>query len=326
MVINPPEDWMTDGTEMFLVQGRSAGVNGHGSVKWSVSVRELAHGRSKVADLRPFTGRPALARALVPALREMSKEPLTRSSFKTGLLHLQSFWRFVDEVEAASKASGGAFHAPTSVFEIPGVVWALFKDWLDAQAISSQHFTYYHCKRAFDLAASLSDPIIAAQTGYPLPLNPFPNPQKVAARTGQAEDKFLEPNTIRAAAEVLLDHVRATTSRIQGARQRVTLVADGSLSPSNRFHNFAVERNWNLDAPSTPYDAFADFEPVKSGHGIGRLAGRAWWFVPNQDDLLPAFCLVMLRTGWNTSTTRDMNAEDWARDHPTRPAQLIQLV
>ncbi|WP_147457623.1 hypothetical protein [Paracoccus alkanivorans] len=314
---------MGEATDMFLVEGCSAGVNGHGSLKWAVSVKELACGRASGRGKRAFTGRPALTHSIMPALRDMCKNTLSRGSFKAILFHLREFWLFLDEMDAVVNAPGKCYSSPSTVFGIPGVVWALFKDWLDAQANNSQHYTYFHCKRTFDLGAVLSDPVIAVKTGYPLPLNPFPNPQKVAARTGLVDDNFLEPDTIRAAAEALYSHVHATTSRIGEARRRA---ASGVSGSGDTFYRFAADRGWDLDARSAPAGAFAEFAPLVHGSGVNHLVARAWWFVPRLNDLMPAFCLVMLRTGWNTSTTLDMNAGDWVRDHPTRPAQLVQLV
>lgn len=166
---------MTDSVDAYSIDGRSAGATGHGSMRWQLSIRELAEGPSGNTGTRPFKGRPELAREVSPALRQLTNAPLSRASFKTYLLHLQAFWKFLDEMEVVSSASGGKFVGPSTVLEIPGVIWGLFKDWLDAQPHSGQHYAYFHCKRIFDLSASVLQPAEAVACGYPLPINPYPN-------------------------------------------------------------------------------------------------------------------------------------------------------
>lgn len=227
---------MDERARSFLVEGRSDGVNNHGTVKWSVSVHSLFMGRSS-SDANPFRGRPALAGELLLAFGKLVEKPLSRQTFKDLLNNIYVFLKFLDEMEMVSEASNGNFLAPTTVLGIPGLIWALFKDWLDAQGNNNQYNRYYACKPVFDLAASICDSDSALKAGYPLPLNPYVNPRRAAARP--ADDDTLDPTTIRAAANALFKHVRATSARIGDARDYVN-ESDSIGEPLQLFHDLVT--------------------------------------------------------------------------------------
>src|ERR1700761_3355286 len=146
---------MNDSVDRYIISGRSAGVTGHGIERWTLSCRAMAEGRGPIAGIPGFEGRPTLTREILPALRGIAANPMDRASMKSLISNVIPFWKFFDETEEASRANGTQFVAPGSVLEVPGLIWALFKDWLDAQAVTVQHFQYSQTKRVFDAAAQL---------------------------------------------------------------------------------------------------------------------------------------------------------------------------
>jgi hypothetical protein len=77
--------------EDYQVSGRSADYIGHGVTHWVVSCEKLAYGYDGNGDLPVVRGRPELAREIMPALRELAKQPLARDSMYSYVAHFTSF-------------------------------------------------------------------------------------------------------------------------------------------------------------------------------------------------------------------------------------------
>ncbi|OJX77440.1 hypothetical protein [Magnetospirillum sp. 64-120] len=312
--------------QQLIVRGCANVDTGHGIGEWQVSCEHLAYGRDGTSTTSPLTGRPDLAVVALAGLKRIAERKLARGSFATMLQDLTAFWRFLDEMEDVSEAGGGAFRSPQTVLDIPGTIWTLFKDWMSAQGDGRAHYRYFHCKRVFDEAAEIMAPGVSTQSGYPLPPNPFPNPQKVKARVGAEQDETIEPEVMHRAAKVLFKHIEETDRRLKDAWRSVDAPADERARVLKRLAESAENLDWNLEGwECSPALRGGMTFPCLPASRVRVHVNHAWWLVPAQTDLLPVFCLFLLRTGWNTSTAMDMQAEHWSRPHPTRPQQVVEL-
>jgi hypothetical protein len=266
-------------------------------------------------------------RALVAA------NPIGKRTFETALGYIVQFWRFLDQIEDVSAAGGGTFCGPKSVFDIPGLVWSMFKDWL-AGGATTAHYSYFWCKRIFDLAATLLQTGDLTKHGFPLPPNPFPNPHKMAARrpgnTVVQTADTLDVQTARAAAKALFSHFQETDTRIRAQRDALANLNDDRGQALREWLGLAHENGWIFAAVSEErtravLDRVGDPEIVKVKHGLSKAARPGLWILPSANEILVAMALVMLRTGWNTSTIIDMNVEKWWEPHPTKGNQIARL-
>lgn len=201
-------------------------LHGHAISDVSFDVSSLHDGRRAFNNARPFTGRPELARALLPPLQECaSSKGLQRQSFAAMFQDLTTFFRFLDEMEHAAQGEDCTFHVPNSAVEVHGHVWSLFTQWLSTEGDRRAHFIYSTCRRLFSMAAENECP--DAETGHFLPPNPFASPKKLASRGGaeSLDESDLTLEDFRAINRALRQQVEGTISRLQDSE----LVLKGEL-------------------------------------------------------------------------------------------------
>jgi hypothetical protein len=319
---------VTESSE-WIVYGKPTINVGHGLEPWEVSCATIVYGRRAIGAASSLKARASLGAEIVPTLQEaVQRNPLTRESFVAQLNAIYKFYRFLDEMENVAESAGEHFAAPLSITEIPGTTWMLFKNWL-AAGTASAHLVYYHCSRAFDFAASqLAATNGRALSGFPLPLNPFPNPQKSAAMRPAQTDVTLDLEEAYAISAVLFDRVRITTERIEQQRSMMANDTERGLH-LRKWLTLAEDHAWRLENVQARQLAEINevvglpemqFEKVVRNN---RLAA-GFWLVPSRSEVMLAFALVMLRTGWNTSTTLDIDSTNWWKAHPTS-SQTVEV-
>lgn len=258
----------------------------------------------------------------------MKQRPVTRASFQTCLHAVYRFYRFLDEMEDVAEAAGEQFQSPCSVVDIPGTIWMLFKTWLGA-GNSSAHYEYFHWRRVFEVAAlQRAAASGCAVPGFPLPINPFPNPQKSAAMRPATVDVTLSDEESRAISEVLFERVQRTTTRISAQRDAIASSSERGLY-LRKWLELVEENEWRTeDMPMREVARINDFLgiPESDLEDLGRndKIAAGFWIMPSHNEIMLAFALVMLRTGWNTSTTRDIDCSNWWKPHPTSP-QIVEV-
>jgi len=250
---------------------------------------------------------------------------MTHSSAKQSLERVKYFWLFLDEMESVSKSAGGQFANIKNIKQLPGTVWALFKEWLSAHpnAIMADAY-YFQCKRAFDFAAKKLLGPDAAAAGFPLPANPFPQ-VKSSDRARQTPSRSYTDRELQHVVGRLRSHVARAEERLNEAFGKIRNAdSDPEGKALFELRSLAESVAWRQVPRKLSHTRWRAIRP--SGCDLRSTNfDRLLRIAPSSSEMSAIFGLVLMRSGWNFSTLWDMPADHWHCPHPIRPNQIEQI-
>jgi hypothetical protein len=289
---------------------------------WKGSGASESNRKSRKGD---FSGRPALADTLWPALRKLSRDwaGLTLRSHKYSL---QEFFRFLDSFEELLQ--------PVAGLQDCGELTAIF--WLTPprEGLTWERPTYTHLNQTGRVLAR-AHRIAGTRDRFRWPVMTFE----------KASDKTYANDVQAREALTLLKR------EAQGILARWA-AADRMAAAGRNLLEIEPNARRALDFEASKEDLHATYRaiiaktgdplpgPEKVAAELGCSTGRlpAYWFLrisdvqaglyPTVDDLCCFACLVMARTGWNPSTVLsiDVSNDDWAVRHGDPKNDLWRLI
>lgn len=233
----------------------------------------------------------------------------------------------------------------------------------DQQQNGRAHLSYWACRRLFTLAADLKAQRHSDRPTFYLPPNPFPQPNTkgtdpysedvvramVLAATRHhrnVERRLKRGHTLADAGVDPLELI--AEQKKQGLHQgghspgklwkRVWTLENtlhflrDTASLELSTHDELRERfGVNSTAISTSIrgerfiNEWSRFDAVPGDRIAQGLAGTYAWLLPRMEDLIPAFKIIGLRTGWNEATILDMRRSSWFTESPSHPDLAVVM-
>lgn len=272
-----------------------------------------------------FSGRPAIADALWPALKQLSRDwaGLTLRSHKYSL---QEFFRFLDSFEELLQ--------PVAGLQDCGELTAIF--WLTPprEGLTWDRPTYTHLNQTGRILAR-AHRIAGTRDTFRWPVMTFEKAsEKTYANDAQAREAL---TVLKRKAQGILARW-ATADRMAAAGRNLLEITAGPRG--------LVDVGVSKEDLHATYRAIVAKSgdplpgPEKVAAELGNPSGRlpAYWFLPiaelqaglypTVEDLCCFACLIMARTGWNPSTVLsiDVSNSDWAVRHGDPESDLWRLI
>ena len=272
-----------------------------------------------------FSGRPALADALWPALKQLSRS-WVGSTLRSHRYSLRAFFRFLDSFEELLEPVGGL----QDCSELTGIFWLT----PPGEGLTWERPTYTHLSQTGHILRR-AHRIAGTRDRFRWPVMKF---EKASDKDYATDAQAREALTLlkRKAQEVLARWEKADRMAALG---RNLLDLDQKERESRKLQVSKEDLHATYRAivlrTGDPLPG-----PEKISAELGSSTGRlpAYWSIPvaelqaglypTTDDLCCFACLIMARTGWNPSTVLsiDVSNGDWAVRHGDPKSDLWRLI